>query len=266
MCKSFNYHTGNHVCELNNATRDNSADFIELLGSAYYEHLNTLPSLNETTRYSSCQMWYKAGHRDSGIYIIYPDLNGIQVYCDMETDGGGWIVFQRRQDGSVDFYRNWTDYQYGFGDLSGEFWLGNHYLRTLTAIGKWQLHIQVEDWESNTAWAAYREFAIFNDNYTLHVGSYDVNSTVGQDAFKKTSNRRGFTTRDRDNDNRDTPEANCAIRHEGAWWFNRCFNVHLNGKYYPHADVANKQGIQWELWKGNEYSLKKCSMKIRELL
>jgi len=42
----------------------------------------------------------------------------------METAGGKWLVIQRRINGSVDFYRNWTDYVAGFGELEGEFWYG----------------------------------------------------------------------------------------------------------------------------------------------
>ena len=56
-------------------------------------------------------------------------------YCDAVTDGGGWLVVQRRQDGSVDFNRGWTDYEEGFGSLTGKFWYG---LRPLHCLVKMQ--------------------------------------------------------------------------------------------------------------------------------
>ena len=33
-------------------------------------------------------------------------------------------VIQRRIDGQTDFYRGWSEYEVGFGDLMKEFWLG----------------------------------------------------------------------------------------------------------------------------------------------
>ena len=62
----------------------------------------------------------------------------------METDGGGWTVFQRRQDGSVDFYRNWTDYENGFGYLNGEFWLGLSKIHRLSKGGSNILRIDLK--------------------------------------------------------------------------------------------------------------------------
>lgn len=37
-------------------------------------------------------------------------------------------VFLRRQNGKLEFYRNWKNYTAGFGNMNDEFWLGksNH--------------------------------------------------------------------------------------------------------------------------------------------
>ncbi|XP_033639016.1 microfibril-associated glycoprotein 4-like [Asterias rubens] len=267
QCASFNYHIRRRICVLNNASRAHSPDdFVAIEGSAYYDdNLDALSfSLPSTMNYSGCLDLYQAGYRSNSLYTIFPKsrTDGLQVYCDMETDGGGWIVFQRRQDGSGDFYRTWTEYQSGFGDLQNEFWLGNDILRDLTGSGQWELSVDMEDWQSNTSWASYGEFAVTGDKYTLQVGSYDAQSPAGDSMAG--SNGHSFSTKDQDNDARSG--YNCAEQSEGAWWFKACFTAHLNGKYYPQGEVSYAEGIQWDAWKGYEYSLKKCSMKIRQVL
>ena len=47
-----------------------------------------------------------------------------RVYCDTASGRGGWTVIQRRQDGSVDFNRDWVDYEDGFGSSSGLDYVG----------------------------------------------------------------------------------------------------------------------------------------------
>ena len=267
-CTSFNYHINKRICVLNNANRaDSNIDFVSLRGSVYYDGNLQTPSFSTPTdaSFSTCLMFAKAGYLTNGVYTIYPDAPTdrlLQVYCDMKTDGGGWIVIQRRQDGSGNFHRSWADYQSGFGDLQNEFWLGNDILRDLTGAGQWQLRVDLEDWEGKTYWATYGEFAVWGNKYTLSVGYYSADSTEGDSMIPQ--NGVPFSTGDRDN---DKSGGDCASTYEGAWWFDNCFKAHLNGKYYYGGDQGGYgHGIQWYYNRGWSYSFKKCDMKIREVL
>ena len=265
-CVSINYFDGENLCELNYATRSQfSGNFSRLQGSFYFDDDRHTPLLSAV---ASCKELLQAagGQISSGVYTIFPSglSGGLQVYCDMEEDDGGWIVLQRRLDGTVDFYLTWADYQTGFGYLSNEFWLGNDNLRALTEaspVGPWELRIDMEDWDGETAFAEYFEFRITGEDYTLNVGSYISESTAG-DSIGIIHNGKQFSTKDRDN---DVSDSHCAGNSKGAWWYDDCHLSNLNGLYYNYPKVGGNQGIQWETWKGNYYSLKKCSMKIREI-
>ena len=178
----------------------------------------------------------------------------------METDGGGWTVFQRRQDGSVDFYRYWTDYENGFGDLTGEFWLGLSKIHRLTKEGSNTLRVELKDFENIKAEAKYSRFKVDDSStaYRLTAAQYS-GSAIDSLAFHS---GKKFTTRDRNND--EYPAINCAQRYGGAWWFHNCHESNLNGHYYHNATAGGYgRGINWYHWKGYYYSLKFSEMKTR---
>ena len=95
----------------------------------------------------------------------------MQVYCDMTTEGGGWTIFQKRLDGSVDFYLGWESYKDGFGDLNGEFWLGNDNLHRLTAADDVKLRVDLEDFDHDIRYAEYQTFKVADggDKYRLSI-------------------------------------------------------------------------------------------------
>ena len=82
----------------------------------------------------------------SGVYYIDPDgLGEFKVFCDQTTAGGGWTVFQKRFDGTVDFFRTWDDYRQGFGNLNGEFLVRLDKIYRLTASSSNKLRVDLED-------------------------------------------------------------------------------------------------------------------------
>ena len=172
----------------------------------------------------------------------------------METDGGGWTVFQRRQDGSVHFYRNWTDYEDGFGNLTGEFWLGLGKINRLTKEQSNTLRVDLGDFDGNTSYAQYTTFSVGDNTteYILTVGGYS--GTAGDSLAYH--NGMKFSTRDND-------KGNCAQYWNGAWWFNNCFHSHLNGPYHHNPVLSIANGIIWHHWISPYYSLKFTEMKTR---
>ena len=125
--------------------------------------------------YKSCADVYKFGKQISGVYKIDPDgLGEFEVFCDHKTAGGGWTVFQKRRDGSVDFFRAWDAYKRGFGNLNGEFWLSLDKIHRLTASSSNKLRVDLEDLRGSTAFAEYSSFAVTSERakYQLSLGSY----------------------------------------------------------------------------------------------
>ena len=133
----------------------------------------------------SCSQLLQDGFTSSGVYTINPDdSKPIQVFCDMTTDGGGWTVFQKRLDGSVDFFLGWESYKNGFGDLNSEFWLGNDNLHRLTVADDVMLRVDLEDFEGRTRYAEYTTFKVEGegDKYRLLIGGYS--GTAGDSMYK----------------------------------------------------------------------------------
>uniref|UniRef100_H2YMB6 Tenascin-R n=1 Tax=Ciona savignyi TaxID=51511 RepID=H2YMB6_CIOSA len=195
------------------------------------------------------------GEKSDDVYEIFP-YNGIKlkVFCDLTTDGGGWIVFQRRRDGSVSFDRSWEDYTTGFGNLTSEFWIGLQTLHELTTAmdAPQSLRIDLHHGDDKS-YAAYHNFSISNSDDRFVLSASNYSGTAGDSLSYHYGMK--FTTYDSDN---DEATRNCAKEYKGAWWFKNCHRSSLNGQL-----TFILQGVNWYTWGGFTRSIDFVEMKIR---
>ena len=171
--------------------------------------------------------------KPSGVYVIpnycKDDHLEAEAYCDTTNGGGGWLVVQRRQDGSVDFNRTWLEYEDGFGKLTGEFWYGLRALHCLTDQGGWEMRMDIKLANGTNIFLQYEQFKVSSakDKYKLTVGGFQGTTT---DPVMY-HNGMNFATKDNDH-------GNCALQYgpsrpNGGWWYKGCWRINPNN-YYNH--------------------------------
>ncbi|XP_025111912.1 uncharacterized protein LOC112574811 isoform X2 [Pomacea canaliculata] len=164
---------------------------------------------------NSCLDWQAAGGIKSGVYTIDVRRNEpLAVWCDMDTADGGWTVIQRRRDFTVDFNRNWTEYVNGFGNLTGDFWLGLDAIDKMLTYGLigTRMRVDLVAEFGKRRFAQYDYFYVSGPEYgyKLAVGYYSGNAGDGL----KASYDGTFQTYDRKKDE-------CVTLDVGAWWYPR---------------------------------------------
>ena len=162
----------------------------------------------------------------SGVYKISKAFDIANVYCDMTTDGGGWIVIQRnKKDSLVSFNKNWTDYEEGFGNLTTEFWYGLEAMHCLTQRGQWEMRVDYQFNNKTWSYLHYNQFSVgsTSEEYPLTVAGF---TGVGTDWFAASPlNGMKFSTPDNDN---DKWSKNCAVSDKSGWWYNTCYYININ--------------------------------------
>ncbi|XP_063903607.1 fibrinogen-like protein 1 [Zophobas morio] len=207
-----------------------------------------------------CREIQKRGYNTSGIYRIQPrlSLQSFLVWCELSDYGGGWTYVVNRFDGSQNFYLKWTDYKQGFGNLSGEHWIGLDHLYELTNSNSVELLIELLDWDLYKVYALYDDFRIGNEAESYPLKTLGSHRGIIEDSLKYQIHAKFSTV---DNDHSGT--LSCASYFEGGWWYTGCYRACLTSRYVDPRKTKPRSGINWEAFRGFSYSLKEARMMIR---
>jgi len=183
--------------------------------------------------------------KPTGIYTIKIGGSELEVLCENDVDGGGWLVLQRRYDGSVNFARSWNEYATGFGSPNSELWMGLEHVHTLTKDHNCELRVEVENYSGKKGYDKYSGFKISSseDKYRL---SLDTASHSG-DAGDGMSSHNGmmFSTMDQDNDLSGNDCSN--MWGQAGNWYGACYEKgqNLNGIFSNGYSFANMRWLPW---------------------
>lgn len=182
----------------------------------------------------------------SNIYTIKTSAySSASAWCDMTTDGGGWMVILRRADGKESFARYYNEYEEGFGTLDHDFFYGLRALYDLTSRGNYEARIDFYDKRNHTessAYGVYHSITIGNKEggYKLHLGNFTRSEENLEDNLKQFIGQP-FVARKR---GQVIHESSCLdIPKSGGWWYTADFCRGLNGKGSVLTEPYNQ--VSW---------------------
>ncbi|KAM4896069.1 LOW QUALITY PROTEIN: tenascin-N-like [Sylvia borin] len=229
---------------------------------------------------TDCSQVQQNRNASSSMYTIYLNGDGsrlLLVYCDMSTDRGRWILLPEWSSMSMGgwwmlMYPTIWGYVYGrlmqFSLMPVSVFIasavsmhldsghtgGLDKLYNLTSCSSICYELRVDLWTASNSVCAVcdiSQVASSRDRYRLSVGN---RGNAGD--TRTYHNGWKFTTWDRDS---GVALSNCALRHQGAWWYKNCHLANLSRK---HGESNHSLDLNWESWKGHEFSIPFMEMKI----
>lgn len=212
------------------------------------------------------------GENESQYNNINPSTE-FHVWCDLETDGGGWTTIQRRSQHEKygdRFEQPLEKYDKGFSEDASSYWIGNENIYVLTNFPNNKQVLRIELTKNKGEKPTVLNYGKFqvgpkSENFKLTIGDYD--GPDGGDALKSHNGAR-FSTRN--SKNGESRGSGCYKLQSGGWWFRDyyCSHSNLNGRKFKGRvpDGLNGFGITWynESDKNSySYVYYKVEMKIR---
>ncbi|EEC11754.1 ixoderin B, putative, partial [Ixodes scapularis] len=214
----------------------------------------------------SCSQLKRLGNDVTSEYLINPH-RGCKVKCDMETNGGGWTVIQRR-GGSETFEENLferteKEYQDGFGAGATSYWIGKSVLRLRDKEEISPLLFSYFHCAHHVF--GFQQPMVNSSEHQINCGNGSPKHRTSYDALK-TYNGYEFFMGD---SQFMEPYSGCYPPLSGGWWYNECLRSNLNGRKLQSTDSKNKRGLGITWFKDgdrNSYDAiyDQVEMKIRD--
>ena len=129
---------------------------------------------------------------------------------------GGWTRVMNRISNTNEFYRGFSDYKTGFGDIIRNHWLGFNSIKKILSTIDFMVRFEFENSQLDYFEVDLIKIGSESQNFILTLGKltkYSIEPNL------KYHNRSQFRTFDNNLDG----SSNCSFLYQAGWWFNNCY-------------------------------------------